>query len=198
MLFSSFDGYGEKKMKRIIILLFTIILCFSFLSCGGENTTEENTAGQDEVEQESSEGILFKDNVFENDKVKIEITKYEVIQPGDTTYNENNYMEDRPVIAFWYNATNKTDESIDPISAWLEAGFIAIQDNDPNRINELEVSASPDESFLDTQTETIKNGGTVENCWGYLLDDDTTPVALVSYDRVNDKEYGRQEFTITD
>ena len=85
----------------------------------------------------------------------------EVILPGDTTYNMHNLEEysQGPVIAFWYNATNKSGEDIDAISAWLEGNFKAVQDNDPNKINELEVSALPDDRFLDSQTETIKKGG---------------------------------------
>ena len=166
-----------KKVKIISILMILNLLLLTMTACGG------GAEPAPEAESSSSNEILFKDNVFENDKVKVEITKYEVIQPGDTTYNEYNDVEtsDGPVIAFWYNATNKTSEDIDPIGAWLEANFKVIQDNDPNKVNELEVSSLPDFRFLDSQTETIKEGGTVECCCGYILDDETTPVTIIDY-----------------
>lgn len=180
-----------KKLKNISILMILALLMLAMAACGGgtETETESSTSGE----------ILFKDNVFENDKVKVEITKYEVIQPGDTTYNEYNDVEtsDGPVIAFWYNATNKTSEEIDPIGAWLEAGFKAIQDNDPNKVNELEVSSLPDSRFLESQTEIIKEGGTVECCCGYILDDETTPVTLISENIIGGGDYGKQDYDIT-
>ena len=38
----------------------------------------------------------------------------------------------------------------------------------------------PDDRFLDSQTENIKKGGTVENAAAYELDDLVTPVDLVA------------------
>ena len=38
----------------------------------------------------------------------------------------------------------------------------------------------PDDRFLDSQTENIKKGGTVENAAAYELDDLVTPVELVA------------------
>ena len=38
----------------------------------------------------------------------------------------------------------------------------------------------PDDRFLDSQTENIKKGGTVENAIAYELDDLVTPVDLVA------------------
>ena len=179
-----------KKISKISILMMLSLVMLAMTACGGGSKPETESA--------SSKEILFKDNVFENDKVKVEITKYEVIQPGDTTYNEYNDADigEGPVIAFWYNATNKTSEDVDPIGAWLEANFKAIQDNDPNKVNELEVSSSPDSRFLESQSETIKEGGTVEGCWGYILDDVTTPVILISENVVDGGDYGKQEFDI--
>ena len=180
-----------KKVRNISILMILSLVLLTMTACGG--------GSEPETESSSSNDILFKDNVFENDKVKVEITKYEVIQPGDTTYNEYNDVEtsDGPVIAFWYSATNKTSEEIDPLGAWFEANFKVIQDNDPNKVNELEVSSMPDSRFLESQTETIKEGGTVECCCGYILDDETTPVTIISENILDGGDYGKQEYDIT-
>ena len=183
-------------MKKIKTLSIAIILCLSLLataSCGGGNTP------QDSNDTSSSKDVLFQNNVFENDKVKVEITKYEVIKPGDTTYDQYNDAENSEgtVIAFWYNATNKSEEDIDCIGAWMEANFKAVQDNDPNKVNELEISGMPDERFLETQSEIIKQGGTVECCMGYILDDETTPVTLIAENINEGGDYGTQEFEVS-
>lgn len=149
-------------------------------SSGAANTSEssDNAAGS------------FANNVFENSDVKIEITDYKVIPVGEVG---NEYGE-KPVIAFWYNVTNISGTETDPNSAWI-FNLKAIQDNDPNAINELEVGLLPDDAFLDSQTQTIKQGGTVANAVAYELDDTTTPVILVAEDIILG-EIGRQEFQI--
>lgn len=189
-----------KKFRNTLVLMTLTLMMLATTACGGGSkpAEEPETAVGTETESTSSGEILFKDGVFENDKIKVEITKYEVIQPGDTTYNEYNDVDtgEGPVIAFWYNATNKSGEEIDPLGAWFGANFKVIQDNDPNKVNELEVSALPDSRFLESQTETIKEGGTVECCCGYVLDDETTPVTIIA-ENINDGgDYGKQEYDI--
>src|SRR5699024_9386147 len=109
------------------------------------------------------------------DDFKIEITDYQVIPAGET----GNEYGDTPVIAFWYDTTNTSGTDIDPSTAWIYS-LKAIQDNDPNAINELDMGMLPDDSFLDSQLETIKKDGTVSNAVSYELDDDFTPVTLVA------------------
>lgn len=184
-----------KKFLAIIALALSFTLILS--ACGDSSSESPSDSGKksEEAEEEQKEESdqQFHDNVFENDDVKIEITKYEVIQPGDTTYSEYN-IEEKPVIAFWYKVTNKSGEETDPSTAWI-LNFKAIQDNDPNSVNELDVSGLPDDKYLDSQTETIKKGGTVECCCGYVLDDEKTPVTLVASDILGG-ELGSQEYKI--
>ena len=56
--------------------------------------------------------------------------------------------------------------------------FTAVQDNDPNMVNELNVGMLPDEQYLDSQMAQIKKDGTVSNAIAYELTDETTPVVL--------------------
>ncbi len=44
----------------------------------------------------------------------------------------------------------------------------------------------PDDRFLDSQSENIKKGGTVENAMAYELDDLVTPVDLVATEGLDD------------
>lgn len=54
----------------------------------------------------------------------------------------------------------------------------------------------PDEQFLDTQSEIIKQGGTVANAVAYELDDDTTPVTLKATKGIMGEDLGEQDFEI--
>ncbi|WBX82319.1 DUF5067 domain-containing protein [Virgibacillus salarius] len=95
----------------------------------------------------------------------------------------------------WYETTNFTDKEIDPSTAWISV-FTAIQDNDPNAVNELNVGDLPDDSHLDSQMENIKKDGTVESSIAYELDDLETPVTLVANQSVAGDELGRQDYEI--
>lgn len=146
--------------------------------------------GESSVEASSS---TFSDGVLTTDGYTITITDYKVIQPGET----GNEYGDVPVIAFWYDTTNTgSTTDIDASSAWIMV-FDAIQDNDPNVVNTLDMGLLPDQQFLDSQTQTIKVGGTVSNAVAYELDDTTTPVTLVASDII-EGEFGRQEFSIAE
>ena len=139
---------------------------------------------------ENTEGPIFKDNTYTCEKFTITITDYKVIPPGA----EGNKYGDKPVIAFWYDVTNLADDSLSTTTAWITT-FQAIQDNDPNMVNELNVGALPDSRFLDSQTADIKIGGTVSGAISYELTDDITPVTLEAYSLYGDI-YGSQDYDI--
>lgn len=193
-------------MKKLLVVLAVLFLA----ACGDtatddnsteggstdteEQTTEETESAEEEEpedETEVSEDVYFKDNEAKLNDLIIKITETKVIQPGEPG---NEYGE-KPVFAIWYETTNLTDKEIDPTTAWA-AVFTAIQDNDPNAVNELEVGMLPDESHLDTQLEVIKKDGTVENSIAYELDDLETPVTLVATQGLAGKELGRAEYEI--
>jgi len=109
------------------------------------------------------------------------ITRYKVIKVGQ----KGNEYGEKPVIAYWYKTTNVSGEETDPTTAWILT-FKAFQDNNSNAENELNIASLRDEKFLDSQTENIKKGGTVENAVGYELDDLVTPVDLVATEGLDD------------
>ena len=149
-----------------------------------------DAASSGAVSAEAS-GASFADGVLTTDGYTITITDYKVIQPGETG---NEYGE-KPVIAFWYDTTNVSDtDGLNPMTAWIMA-FEAVQDNDPNAVNTLNVASLPDQQFLDSQMQDIKVGGTVSNAVAYELDDTTTPVTLTAKD-IMGTEYGSQEFAV--
>ena len=134
----------------------------------------------------------FKDNVLVSEDVRIEIKDWKVIPVGDTG---NEYGE-KPVIAFWYDTTNLSgNENVTPSTAWI-AMFTAVQDNDPNMVNELNVGMLPDQQYLDSQMAQIKKDGTVSNAIAYELTDETTPVVLKATRGIGGDTLGEQTFDI--
>jgi len=132
----------------------------------------------------------FVDGVLTTSEISIRITDKRVIAVGAP----GNEYGDKPVIAFWYDITNLTDGDVSPMN-WIYV-FSAFQDNNPNAINELEIASLPDDRFLESQTEQIKKGGTVQNAVAYELDDQTTPVDLVASSGLGRTEIGRTTYPI--
>lgn len=193
-------------MKKVLMLLIFATLFLA--ACGGTDTSEQSENETENTEDVSSDSdsesnsdesneevvedeVYFKDNEAKLNDLKINITETKVIQVGEAG---NEYGE-KPVFAIWYDTTNLSDKDIDPTTAWTVV-FTAIQDNDPNVVNELNVAALPDEQFLDSQLETIKQDGTVKNAVAYELDDLETPVTLVATQGIGGDELGEQTYNI--
>ena len=132
----------------------------------------------------------FVDGVLTTPEMIIKITDVKTIPAGATG---NKYGE-KPVIAFWYEITNLTDDHVSPMN-WIYV-FSAYQDNNPNAVNELRVASLPDPAFRDSQTERIKKGGTVANATAYELDDETTPVDLVASEAFGLTDIGTMTYNL--
>lgn len=140
---------------------------------------DEAMLEETESTDETTQGEYYFDGTdLVTEDYKITITDYKVIQPGET----GNEYGDAPVIAFWYDTTvaeGVSDSEYNPTTPWMMS-FEAVQDNDPNVINKLNVSSHPDNAYLDSQLETIKPGGTVTNAVAYELTDIETPITLTA------------------
>lgn len=187
--------------KRALAIVFAAFMALSLTACGGapadtaENTTQTeqpSDEAQEPADTEPEREYYFKDNVLVSEDVRIEIKDWKVIPVGDTG---NEYGE-KPVIAFWYDTTNLSgNENVTPSTAWI-AMFTAVQDNDPNMVNELNVGMLPDQQYLDSQMAQIKKDGTVSNAIAYELTDETTPVVLKATRGIGGDTLGEQTFDI--
>lgn len=74
--------------------------------------------------------------------------------------------------------------------------FEAIQDNDDNMVNKLQVGSLPDDRHLDTQMNTIKKDGTVENSIAYELYDQVTSVTLKASKGISGEEIGTHDYKL--
>lgn len=153
---------------------------------GSDAPSDGTAANQVDSADSSTNESTFENDILSTPELTIEITDIRTIAPGE----EGNSYGEKPVIAFWYNTTNLTDNDTDPTMAWI-SHFSAYQDNDPNAVNKIDMASLPDSQFLDTQMETIKKGGTVPNATAYELDDETTPVELVASSGLGLSEIGR-------
>lgn len=184
-------------MKKLLILSIALIMCLSLAACGAETpleTVDDATPTPEQVTPtaEPQSEYYFADNVLVSEDVRIEIKDWKIIPVGE----EGNEYGEKPVIAFWYSVTNLTgNENVTPIGSWI-AMFTAVQDNDPNMVNTLDVGMLPDDAYLDTQMATIKEGGTVDCAIAYELDDLTTPVTLEATRGILGEDLGTQTFDI--
>jgi len=196
-------------MKKSSMLLAFVASSFALVlsGCGGAaseessssnvaspGTSESATGGAATATSQSTETAVseasFKDGVLTTEDVRIEITRHKVIPVG----KKGNEYGNKPVIAFWYKTTNVSGKKVDPMQFLF--GITAYQDNDPNAENKLNVGSLPDERFLDSQMETIKKGGTVENAVSYELDDLKTPVDLVASEDLGMTDIGKVTYQL--
>lgn len=152
----------------------------------GSDSSSPTSTSSESTQAESS----FKAGVLTTPDVRIKITKHRVIPVG----KKGNEYGTKPVLAFWYTTTNISGKKVDPSEFIL--AITAYQDNNPNAENRLEVGSLPDDRFLESQMETIKKGGTVENAIAYELDDLKTPVDLVASNDLGMSEIGKVTYQL--
>ena len=170
-----------KKAAVLTTSLLSLALILGACSSNGNSSKGDSSAKTEKsskVVKKSSSKEEKKSEYVEGNKIvtkkyDMEITSHKVIPVGQTG---NEYGE-KPVLAIWYKVHNISDKELDPSTAWIIITE-AIQDNNKDQENKLEVGSLPDEKFLDSQSEKIKIGGTAEMAVAYELDDETTPVEL--------------------
>lgn len=186
------------KSKKLLTALMASSLLISGCSTIKEEKKENpvrNETNNGKVNSSSRDGeYTFKDGKVIMRDIDLRITKYKIIPVGA----EGNEYGDTPVIAFWYDTTNKSDKNtISPTVAWLAAfPNDAVQDIDKNKLNRFQVAAHPDKKLVKDQSAIIKKGGTVSGAVAYKLADLSTPVKLTAFKGVDGIELGSQEFAV--
>jgi len=183
------------KLTTFFTITGITALTLSGCSAGGSTqaapeTTETVAVGGAAI-QDAPAAATFTDGVLAAEDVTITITDSRTIQVGEA----GNEYGSGPVIAFWYDITNKQSERDVTPTDWVFY-FKAFQDNDPNVENELMVALLPDQQFQDTQLENIKVGGTTASAVAYELTDTTTPVDLIASTDFGRTEIGTATFTL--
>lgn len=190
----------KSKKKVVIIVIVAVVAILAILYGIGSkgNQPEANPsesaapASQSDVATtEAPKGDTFENGVITTSDYVLKITDYKVIPKGA----EGNKYGNGPVIAFWFDCTNnKAEDTISPLTTWMTC-VKAIQDNDPNKVNELKTGMCPDSAMTDNQMADIKPGGTISCAIAYELTDTTTPVELKAGALFGDG-FGSQTFDI--
>ncbi|MCU09262.1 DUF5067 domain-containing protein [Listeria monocytogenes] len=140
------------------------------------------------------EAPTLENGVIENEQIKIKITSHKIIPIGA----KGNESGDKPIIAFWFEVTNKSGGFTSPISSWVE--HIAVyQDTRSDLLYTLKSTTLDDAQFLDSASrlsEDIKKGATVKCAIAYGLDDDEIPVDLAYRDFLSEVVYGKINYQI--
>ncbi|WP_270354432.1 DUF5067 domain-containing protein [Microbacterium testaceum] len=186
-----------RRFSTLVTFIATAgIAAFALTGCSGGDAAqpaaaEQTTAVDSTAIQDAPDAATFVDNVLTAEDVTITITDTKTIAAGEP----GNEYGDAPVIAFWYDITNKQSAREVTPNDFLFY-FNAFQDNDPNVLNELQVAGLPDDQFLESQMAKIKEGGTASNAVAYTLSDTTTPVDLVASTDFGQTEIGKATFTL--
>ena len=181
----------RRRTATLITALGFAALVLAGCSGGGAAPSVDGESSVQEVEVAGeSSPSTFADGVFQSSLLSIRITDTRVIPLGD----EGNEYGEAPVMAFWYETTNVSGQTIDPLTAWL-THVRARQDTGDGALVELTLAMAPDPSLIATQTDPIEPGATVTNAVSYRLEDDSVPVELLAVDtRLN--EVGTQTFPL--
>jgi hypothetical protein len=176
-------------MKKSLVPVICSLSALAFLlgACGSEGRdTSGGSSAQTPLPNKSNgtdnppstSGATFTNGVLTTKDVKVQITRYKVIQVGQ----EGNEYGEKPVIAFWYKTTNLSGARVDSTLGWI-LNLDARQGSNPDAETKLgPASAAPDHRLLYNQTKAIEKGRTVENAIAYELDDLITPVDVVATD----------------
>ena len=181
--------------KTLLIIAVVVVLVIgvgvAFFALGTNKTTNKTTSDVKTVATTQSNDYYFKNGELKLQDAKLVITDTKVIPVGE----KGNEYGKKPVIAFWFKTTNLSDKELTGTDVWISS-MQAYQDNNPNTVNKLEVGGLPDDRFLQTQFEKIKQNGTAEDAIAYELDDTTTPVLLKATKGMSGEALGKQTFNI--
>ena len=177
---------GRSHIKKSLIPLICASSAIAFLvgACGSESSdasggtsskTVSPTKSNSADDPSSGSGASFTNGVFTSKDVKVQITRYKVIQVGQ----KGNEYGAEPVIAFWYKTTNLSGARVDATLAWI-LNLDVYQGSDTNAANKLAPAAPPDDRLRYNQAKSINKGGTIGNAMAYALDDLDTPVEVVA------------------
>ena len=164
--------------------------------------TKESTTTQkaEQAPQNQSDFVAtaaeanFDGKMLRGNSYSVRITEHKVIQPCEA----GNEGGDKPLIAFYFdtlvNSTYDNSAPLTPSIAWT-LNFHAVQDNDPNKVNELQFGVLNDATAETNSYAEIKPGGTVSSAIAYQLTDTTTPVKLIAGD-LTGTQFGTAEFAV--
>lgn len=175
-------------MKKIITLGVTVLAGLSLAACGNNKTNSTSTST---TSSKATHGKYYFDGTVANaSDVKIKITDVKFYKGDESSNNKN-------LIAFEYEITNKSDKDINAIEGW-QAIFNAYQDN-KNTEGKLKVGPLPNntsEQILHDQDQTIKKNGTVKCIAAYELDSNSKPVILKATKGYDGNVLGKKTFKI--
>ena len=160
--------------------IFAVIAATAMLltGCGEASPSTDGEDSVQEVEVAGDSGTAtFADSVYTSSLVRIEITDSQVILLGEA----GNEYGDGPVLALWYDTTNVSGQTTDPLTAWL-THFRVFQEDGDGQATELTLAMAPDARLLTTQTHPIEAGVTVSNAVAYRLQDESATVRVVALD----------------
>ena len=148
--------------------------------------TTDQAASTESAGNEVSDLTPLENVSAESDSLRIDLKGYKVYPAG--VGGAANSL--KPVVVFYFDATNKGDKETDALSAWTEI-FDAYQNAGTDDRNLLGQGVFVDESIAsENGTTPMKKGETKSYYRSYEITDDTTSVTLRSHDGLGGAKLG--------
>lgn len=183
----------EKKTSETTKASSTVVTKTKESTTATTQKTEQAPQNQSDFVATAAEAN-FDGKMLRGNSYSVRITEHKVIQPGEA----GNEYGDKPLIAFYFdtlvNSNYDNSAPLTPSIAWT-LNFHAVQDNDPNKVNELQIGVLNDATAETNSYAEIKPGGTVSSAIAYQLTDTTTPIKLIAGD-LTGTQFGTAEFAV--
>lgn len=191
-------------MTKYKSFLFLASCGFLLAGCGKTETNEmdtsegatstdisTNVSTELEETEEIESNARFNGEIATLEDLDVKIIDHKLVSVVDTENEDDETL----IIVFRYEATNKSDQDINPDAAWTSI-FEAVQGHNSSEQTSLQVTSLPDDTFLESQSKTIEQDETIESAIAYELIDDFTPVVLIATEGIGGRELGGKYFYI--
>ncbi|WP_195852533.1 DUF5067 domain-containing protein [Aerococcus sanguinicola] len=183
-----------RKLYRLALLVIVgLVLC----ACEKESPSSALPGAYRSDKLKLYENVPedFDGTYLDTVDIDIEIEDVRVLPVGA----EGNEEGEAPVIAFWYQATNKSEEELSPFEAWIRC-FVPTQHQDQlddNLDNDLAIAKLPDARYRKTQNKKLKRNESAKTAIAFKIADMKAPVTLFAK-TAQGKLLGSQDYNPAD
>ncbi|MDK6805116.1 DUF5067 domain-containing protein [Aerococcus sp. UMB7834] len=184
-------------MRKLYCLAFLLVAGLALCGCAKESTSSALPGAYRSDKAKLYENIpeTFDGRYLDTVDIDIEIEEVRVLPAGA----KGNEEGERPVLAFWYDATNQSEEELSAFDAWIRC-FVPTQHQDQlddNYENDLAIAKVPDSRYKKTQNKKLKQNESAKSAIAFEIADMKAPVTLFAK-TAQGKLLGSQDYNPAD
>ncbi|MDK6368365.1 DUF5067 domain-containing protein [Aerococcus sp. UMB9870] len=180
-------------MRKLYRLALVVVAGVALCGCAKESPSSALPGVYRSDKAKLYENIpeTFDGRYLDTVDIDIEIEEVRVLPAGA----KGNEKGEGPVIAFWYQATNQSEEELSAFDAWIRC-FVATQHQDQlddNFENDLAIADQPDARYERTQNKKLKQKESAKSAIAFEINDMRSPVTLFAK-TAQGKNLGSQDY----